>query len=375
MNLDPLLSRVWIRRLLIFTGWTLIGLFFSTQIYLMFNVGEGRQLSWLRAIVSTVPDWYEWALLSMLIAPITRRIRLDRSNWQRAFIIHFGLSLVFAGTHVLLAHTVTHLFGWGWGEKGAWLDKLKINFFWYFYWDVVTYWAIVCFCYAVNYYRSFEERKVALLDLEAQLAQAQLQALKMQLHPHFLFNTLNSISVLMNKDVPLAKKMIARLGEFLRLTLRNSGAQEVLLQEELDFLKCYLDIEKVRFQDRLTVNMEIDPSTVDLSVPNLILQPIIENAIRHGIGRRAEPGHIDIRATRENGTLQLQVQDDGPGITQNALQRGVGLSNTQARLERLYGPSHRFDISNAPQGGLIVTLEIPVHRSGENDAKNERTDH
>jgi two-component system, LytTR family, sensor kinase len=187
----------------------------------------------------------------------------------------------------------------------------------------------------------------------------------MQLHPHFLFNTLHSISALQLKDIAAANRMIARLGDFLRLTLDNSGAQEVSLQKELEFLKCYLEIERIRFQDRLTVNMEVEPQTLDARVPNLILQPIVENAIKHGISPRAAPGRIDIRVKRDNGLLQLEVEDNGRGIGGNGrgakiIKEGLGLSNTRARLDQLYGASYRFDLQNVDEGGLRVTIEIPL---------------
>jgi LytS/YehU family sensor histidine kinase len=158
--------------------------------------------------------------------------------------------------------------------------------------------------------------------------------------------------------------MIARLGDFLRLTLDNSGAQEVSLQKELEFLKCYLEIERIRFQDRLTVNMEVEPQALDARVPNLILQPIVENAIKHGISPRAAPGRIDIRVKRENGLLLMQVEDNGRGINSNGkgvriIKEGLGLANTRARLEQLYGASYRFDLRNVDEGGFIVTMEIP----------------
>jgi LytS/YehU family sensor histidine kinase len=186
----------------------------------------------------------------------------------------------------------------------------------------------------------------------------------MQLHPHFLFNTLHSISALVHKNADAADKMIARLGDFLRLTLENSGAQEVSLQEELEFLKCYLEMERIRFEDRLTVQMDIEPQALGARLPNLILQPIVENAIRHGISPRTSPGRIEIEARRLNGTLQVLVTDNGPGLpsdsnTGSIIKAGVGLANTQARLKQLYGNQHRLDLSNAASGGLTVILEIP----------------
>jgi sensor histidine kinase YesM len=197
------------------------------------------------------------------------------------------------------------------------------------------------------------------------LTLAQLQALKMQLNPHFLFNTLHSISALIHKDPKIADRMIARLGDFLRLTLENEGAQDVSLQQELDFLRCYLEIEQIRFQDRLTVEMKIDPEARSLSVPNLILQPIVENAIRHGISPRSRPGVIDISAQRTNGMLHIEVKDNGLGLPDGTDARGpwkegIGLSNTKARLQQRFGNAHSFYLNNAPDGGLVVTFEIPA---------------
>jgi sensor histidine kinase YesM len=197
------------------------------------------------------------------------------------------------------------------------------------------------------------------------LTLAQLEALKMQLHPHFLFNTLHSISALVHRDPDAADRMIARLGDFLRLTLENSGAAEVSLQKELEFLTCYLEIERVRFQDRLTTSVEVEPSALDSPVPNLILQPIVENALRHGVAQSSAPGRVEISAKRENGSLRIRVRDNGPGLnrvtgSREAFKEGVGLSNTRARLEQLYGESHRFEMSDAPDGGLLVTMVIPA---------------
>jgi sensor histidine kinase YesM len=235
---------------------------------------------------------------------------------------------------------------------------------------MIYYGLIVAIVHAWDYYQRYEENARRNSQLEAQLVQAQLQALKMQLHPHFLFNTLNSISALLREDVEAADAMVARLGDFLRLTLDSAGAQEVTLREELSFLECYLEIEQVRFQDRLSTRMEVDPQILDARVPNLILQPIIENAIRHGVACTAKPGRIEIRATRRNDSLLVQVKDNGPGISTSGGPRkeggeGVGLSNTRARLERLYGGAHRLELANVSEGGLLVTLEIPFETAGK----------
>src|SRR5262249_867201 len=233
----------------------------------------------------------------------------------------------------------------------------------------MSYGTILLFSQLVDYYRRHQDEalkisrlKTELAEARLRVAQAQLDALKMQLQPHFLFNTLNSISALLEEDPESADQMLARLGDFLRMTLQNSGAQELSLHEELEFLRCYLDIERVRFQDRLHVVFSIDPETLTARVPNLVLQPLVENAIKHGISKRAGAGVVEIAAQREGSTLLLKVSDDGPGEFQPATGSGVGLANTRARLEQLYGSEHRFDFKQGDRGGFEVTLAIPLDR-------------
>jgi sensor histidine kinase YesM len=219
-------------------------------------------------------------------------------------------------------------------------------------------------------YRRYAERERMTLQLETKLARAQLEALKIQLQPHFLFNTLNTISALLHRDPEAADRVLTRLGDLLRLSLQHSGRQEVMLRQELEFLEGYLEIQQTRFQDRLRVRFDTDPDALDALVPTLVLQPLVENAVRHAIEPRAAAGWLEVRARRENGRLTLQVADDGPGIAANgpgaiagsvipATGSGIGLANTRARLEQLYGAGHRFTLANASQGGLVVTLEIP----------------
>jgi len=189
--------------------------------------------------------------------------------------------------------------------------------------------------------------------------------LKMQLHPHFLFNTLHSISSLVLEDPPKANSMIARLGDFLRLTLENSDQQLVSLKQEAEFLRCYLEIEQVRFGDRLTVAFELEPQTLSAQVPHLILQPVVENAIQHAIAPRATRGHINVEAKRLNSSLRLEVRDNGPGMGSNNNlpgTEGVGLSNVRARLHQIYGFDFRFELINAKGEGLAVVMEIPFRR-------------
>jgi len=188
----------------------------------------------------------------------------------------------------------------------------------------------------------------------------------MQLNPHFLFNSLHSISALMHLDVEAADRMMVRLSDLLRAALETSDAQEVTLRAELKFLQSYLEIEQIRFGSRLTVKMDVAPETLDARVPNLILQPLLENAIRHGIEPHAKPGRIELRAQCVNGQLTLDVSDNGAGVKDtHAVSEGVGLSNTRARLRTLYGEAHRFELGNRPDGGLRVRLAIPFRRADQ----------
>jgi sensor histidine kinase YesM len=288
-----------------------------------------------------------------------RRFPIERDKRARRFAVHFFAGIFFSLVKMLLEFMVLwRLLGLPPREISP--VALQQN--------LLMYAAIVGILYAFDYYRKYREHEVKASQLEARLAQAQLQALKMQLHPHFLFNTLHAISTLVHKDPEAADRMIARLSDLLRLSLESAGVQEVTLKRELDFLERYLEIEQIRFGDRLKVQMEIAPEVLDAMVPNFILQPLVENAVRHGIAPRATPGRIELFAKRENGQLQLQVRDDGPGLSdgqQQALKSGVGLSNTRARLQQLYGAAHSFELSNAETGGLVVSLTIPLRLDGD----------
>jgi signal transduction histidine kinase len=211
---------------------------------------------------------------------------------------------------------------------------------------------------AISYFRQARDRE----QLEARLERAQLQTLKLQLQPHFLFNTLNTITALIGVDPRVAERMVSGLSELLRLSLRNAGEQEVPLSRELELLEHYVEIQQIRFRDRLTVTLEVAPDAMHALVPNFILQPLVENAIRHGIGPRAAPGHVDVRAYRENGSLHLRVADNGVGSRVRPSEpshEGIGLGNTKARLEHLYGNEHEFSARGGSNGGFVVDIVIP----------------
>ncbi|HWT00370.1 MAG TPA: histidine kinase [Pyrinomonadaceae bacterium] len=351
---------------LIAAGWTLFGLFFAVQ-SIAVRAYDGRPLRVGEALSAWLLCAYLWLALTPLVLRLARRFPIERRSWRRNLPAHVAaavlLSLLQLAAYVTIA---------------SWLGKIPANrsffesfrgfFVGDFHFDLLTYGAIVGLVHALDYYRKYRERELRASQLETKLAQAQLDALRMQLHPHFLFNTLNSISVLMAEDVRAARRMLARLSDLLRTSLEEAGAHEVALHQELEFLESYLEIEQTRFQDRLTVRMEIDPAALDARVPNLILQPLVENAIRHGIAPRARAGTVEIRAARENGAVRLAVADDGAGLGSarpEDLMKGIGLSNTRSRLEQLYGAAHRFEMREREGGGLEVSIEIPFRSGGE----------
>jgi two-component system LytT family sensor kinase len=357
---EQLLQKWPVRLGLIWSVWTVVAFFFATQVYMLYY-HEEKPVPFRRALFIEGVGCFLWALSTPLVLWLARRFRIERNNWRRRVPLHFVMGLGLICTLMTIDYVV-YMFGTG---RPSNLTLLHISQFLIYNVDrwLLTYWVIVLSSHAFNYYRSFRKGELNAAQLRTQLVQSQLEALKMQLHPHFLFNTLHSISALLNRDVDGARTMITRLGDFLRLTLENAGTQEVSLQQEIEFLNGYLEIERIRFQDRLTTNVDIDPAVLDVRVPNLILQPIVENAMRHAIANNSNAGRIEIVATARNGMLRIEVKDNGPGLAQapspGNLKQGVGLANTRARLERLYGSNHRFELANGPTGGFVVTLEIP----------------
>jgi len=220
--------------------------------------------------------------------------------------------------------------------------------------------ALLGLAWGADTYAKYRDRELAASRLQTQLARAELSALKMQLQPHFLFNTLNAVAALLKANPDAAEGMILKLSDFLRLTLNNTGRPDVTLREELDFLERYLAIEKIRFQDRLLTRFRIRTEVLDARVPNLLLQPLVENAIRHGIARDRRAGRLEVSATHEKGRLLLRVTDDGPGAPPGRVLEGIGLTITRERLRHLYGDASSLEYGNAPGGGFCVSLSLPL---------------
>lgn len=362
--------RAWFKWLLIAGGWTAFGIFFASE-SIVTRAHFGRPLN----VSYTITVWlicaYLWLVATPLILTLACRFPLDRREWLKNSLLHILFSGLFAfgllTIYVLIASWAGLL-----TPGRPLLEALRSQYVDSFHSEVLTYWAVIGVSHAVDYYRKYREREIRNSQLEAQLARAQLDALRMQLQPHFLFNTLNTISVLMKENVELANHLLLRLSDLLRLALRNTNTHEVTLREELEFLRNYLEIEQTRFQDRLIVRYDIDEQAVEAQVPNLILQPLVENAIRHAVAAKAGKSTVEIRAARRNGNIEIEVLDDGPGIQPaSANGKGIGLSNTRARLDKLYGSAHSFQLSPVEKGGLRVTVTLPFHTARHHSEKSD----
>ena len=355
------------RATLLFLGWTLVSIIFAGISYAAAIGENNKEFGFISALRLNLVQFYVWAILSPLVFRFSRRFPIElRPLNVRNLLLYFPALISFAGIHQVIHLAVLWSITPRWRQKyPALTDCYRAYFAFGFYIDLIIALLIVIAVHALLYYQSFRASELAQSSLKTDLAQAQLRALKMQLHPHFLFNTLHSISSLVLEDPPKANSMIARLGDFLRLTVDNSDQQLVTLKEETEFLRCYLDIEQVRFGDRLTVTFELEPQTLSAQVPHLILQPVVENAIQHAIAPRSTRGHINIEAKRLNSLLRVAISDNGPGISSNAnlpWKQGVGLTNVRTRLQQIYGPDFRFELMNTNGGGLTAVMEIPFER-------------
>jgi LytS/YehU family sensor histidine kinase len=328
---------------------------------LIFYTSRGEHLG-ANGVLVTFLGIYTWAALTPVIFWVSRRWPLDSRSRRGNLLAHVCALLVVVptdmGVYVLLDEALQ---GMTWGPEAP---SLSARFFKLLAWggpgDILWYAGVVAVAHATRSHQRLQRGEIFASRLEARLASTRLQVLRTQLQPHFLFNTLHAVSALLHDDPPAAKRMLGRLASLLWLTLRNDGKQEVSLREELEMLESYLEIQQVRFADRLTIQRDIAPAALTARVPNLILQPLVENAIRHGISRHSLPGRIEVLGRLEDGRLRLEVRDNGAGLPRgSSLREGVGLSNTRARLQQLYGSRHLFELGDAPGGGLSVVVEIP----------------
>jgi len=329
-------------------GWCTLNAAVGVGQYHDMRDAAGVPTDWGHALRTTLASAYLWVPLIVATFWLVERYPVGRGRRGARLALHLGAAL---GVVLLRAVAVVAFNPWvGWYAElppfGRVLLRSVEN-------NLLVYLLLVGAAHAAHYARRYRQR-------ETQLAQAQLAALQAQLHPHFLFNALNTVSALVHDDPDAADRMIARLSDLLRHTLDSAGTHEVTLREEIAFLAAYLEIEQARFEDRLRVEWAVDPTVLGAGVPHLLLQPLVENAIRHGIAPRPAPGTVWVRAARAAGAVRLTVRDDGVGLGHRAASGGgVGLANTRARLAQLYGDAHALTVAPAPGGGTVVEVTIP----------------
>lgn len=319
---------------------------------------------------------YLWALMTPLIFWVSHRFNIERPDWGARVALHLIVALAVGAVMDMIGDALVFFYVQpSWIEEGETFDLFQDLLQLDFLYEFAIYLAVLTAGFARDYFLRYQERqqeaaqlRAQTAELEAQLAEARLEALRMQINPHFLFNTLHAISTLVERDPSGVRRMIARLSELLRYTLDETDTQEVPLEQELEFLDRYLDIQQIRFQGRLDVEKDILPDTRAALVPNLILQPLVENAIKHGASQIENVGRILLRARRDGDRLHVSVHDNGPGLSTPAgdgAPYGVGLRNTQERLESLYGEAHDLVLAPSELGGLMARITVPFHTSAD----------
>jgi two-component system, LytTR family, sensor kinase len=348
-----------------------IGFLFAAQ-WVLASGTAGPTVAWSYALAWVLPEWFLWAALSPLVFALAARFPFARSTWRVAVVVHGLAALALGVAHAAAFALVTWQLPWADIARLP-LERLVSNLVAKkIVTNVLVYAGLVGLRHALAVYRRQRERELRASRLEAALANAHVHALRMQLHPHFLFNALHALSELIHRDPRAADRMVTRLGDMLRATLDSGGAEEVPLRQELELLERYLDIERVRFRDRLDVAVDVEPECLAAAVPNLILQPLVENAIRHGIGSRPGAHRVEIQAARRGDSLLVQVRDDGAGLPDGAeAATGIGLANSRARIEQLYGSRGTLELCNIDGGrGLRVSLAIPFRPVQERHAEH-----
>jgi two-component system, LytTR family, sensor kinase len=333
--------------LAIFAGWTLLVIVFAVSSSLTYALTY-QPPRWGYTLTMAATEWYVWAAFTPVVAWLSRRYRFSPQHWWRVPI------LAAAGVPVaFIKVTLTRILR---GAIGGGDEYFQIT-------DLVTqyliYWSIVLAVHVWQHYRAAQQRELRTSQLEALLAQTRLQMLSMQLQPHFLFNTLNTIAELVHQQPEAAEKMIGGLSQLLRETLDAGAVDRVPLTRELEVLDHYIEIQRARFGERLCVDVTVDPAAREALVPSLLLQPLVENSIKHGIGTRAGSGRIEIAAVRDGGRLRIEVRDDGRGLREAPVAEGVGLGNCRSRLQALHGPAFQLDLIGRSGGGVTARIDMP----------------
>lgn len=358
---EPAPTRKWKTIGIAFVFWTMLALSYSAS-SVFSSISEGHPVQWSRALTWNFSDFYLWMLLTPLVGWLGRLTA--KQGWRRFWMLHLPSSVLLAvGQSLLMLSVFWSICGPSpSGDEPSFANLLHIEGIYKFHLALLMYWVMLVVLRGMASRHSLRDERLRNAQLETQLAQSQLQVLRMQLQPHFLFNTLNAISALTLADPSQAKLMIARLSDFLRLTLEERQVQQVSLAREMQLLDSYLGIQKVRFQDRLVTHVDMG-DTGNAMVPSLILQPLVENALRHGLLAKTGGGELRILARRVGGDLHLQVEDDGLGLPERGPVEGVGLSNTRARLRAMFGDAAKMDLSRRQQGGTRVDVRLPFVES------------
>ena len=354
---DRVTSQRWALAL---AGTTAFALLVATQNALLLQ-RAGSEISWWTLAIGELPVWYAWLALFPAIRALAIRFPPIGRAFARNFLLHVVMALVSTLVMIAVATLVRMQIDGLIPPRYGYLDAVGRAFRGSFIVFLPVYGIIVTGVLAWNYYQDTQERTLQQSQLQAALASARLDALRDQLQPHFFFNSLHAVSALMSEDVPAARRMMRRLSELLRLTLEE-GPHEVSLERELEILGMYVDIQEIRFGDRLEVEYRITPDTKTLLVPRFLLQPLVENSIKHGLATRGGAGRITVEAERSDEALHLCIRDDGPGFAtgEGPRRHGIGLRNTKARLEHLYGADYSLKCENAADGGAMVLITVPA---------------
>jgi signal transduction histidine kinase len=351
-------------------GWLLIFAYFNVHAIFLFSYKYLDFLTRDHHISPVMPFFEEFTgtygafVLLPFVIWVARKNPFHKNSWLKPLLVHLVAMTVFSIAHTtwnwVTRLLLAPLIGLGHYDYG----RIVVRYPMEYSGDVIAWISLVGFVYLFDYYRASKQRELQTAQLEASLAQSQLQNLRLQMEPHFLFNSLNAISATMYEDVRAADEMISALSDLLRNSLSNSRAQEVPLHKEVELLEDYLSVMRARLEDRLVVDLDVQPGTEEALVPSLVLQPLVENSIRHGLDPKTAALRIEVSAKRDGGALHLQVRDNGRGLPKGetaVVHKGIGLGNTESRLEALYGSEHRLQWQAAPEGGFLVTLEIPYH--------------
>ena len=348
-------ERAWVPFATVVAVWMLLGAYQNARGYVS-SLLFGQAMPSPKYLVTWFVVASGWVVVTLLVFRLCGSVLRGRPVWVRALVhVTLGCSVSLL---MVFVHVRFDTFFFPDEPKPEFSIYFRSAFFWFNQW----YAALVGAWHMLDYHARWRAREVQAARLGTQLAQAQLEALKMQIQPHFLFNSLHTISELVHEDPDAADRMVARLGDLLRLTVDNAAMHEVTLAREMDFLRAYLDIQQHRFQDCLTVTIDVAPDTLDALVPNLALQPLVENAIKHGVEPMGGAGEITVTAARRGDRLELVVRDNGrglPPVRPAGGREGVGVRNTRARLEQLYGPTHTFEVKNDERGGVVARVELP----------------